>query len=57
LIYSENPGEHNNHVREVPRRLRANSLFAKIEKYEFNVDTTNFLGFVLNPDGIRMDES
>ena len=34
LIYSENPGEHNNNVREVLRWLRANSIFAKIEKCE-----------------------
>jgi hypothetical protein len=29
----------------------------KIEKREFNVDTTDFLGFVISPDGIRMDVS
>jgi len=57
LIYSENPDEHLKHVREILCRLRANSLFAKLEKCEFNVDTTNFLGFVISPDGIQMDES
>ena len=29
----------------------------KIEKCEFDVDTTDFLGFVITPDGIKMDES
>ena len=57
LIYSENPTDHAIHVREVLRRLRANSLFAKIEKCEFDVDTTSFLGFVISPDGLKMDDS
>jgi hypothetical protein len=57
LIFSENPVEHEKHVREVLRRLRAHSLFAKLEKCEFNVDTTNFLGFVISPEGISMDEA
>ena len=57
LIYSDNPDEHLNHVREVLRRLRANNLYAKVEKCAFSVDTTDFLGFVVGPDGLRMDES
>jgi len=54
LIYSENPGQHNN---QVLRRLCANRLFAKIEKCEFNVNITNFLGFLFSPDSTWMDES
>ena len=57
LIYSEDPTEHATHVREVLRRLRANSLFAKLEKCEFNVNTTSFLGFVISPDGLQMDDT
>ena len=57
LIYSENSTEHEAHVREVLRRLREASLFAKIEKCKFDVDTTEFLGFVISPDGIHMSES
>jgi len=57
LVHSENPGEHNDHVRQVLRRLRANSTFAKIEEFEFNIDTTIFLGFVISPGGVRMGES
>ena len=57
LIYSENPDDHTDHVREVLRRLRANSLFAKLEKCEFGVDTTNFLGFIISPDGLKMDDA
>lgn len=57
LIYSDNPDEHLKHVREVLRRLRENNLYAKVEKCAFGVDTTDFLGFVVGPDGLRMDEA
>jgi hypothetical protein len=57
LIYSDDPAEHLNHVREVLRRLREHSLFAKVEKCAFSMDTTDFLGFIISPDGLRMDES
>jgi hypothetical protein len=56
LIYSENPDEHLKHV-EVLRRLRANNLYAKVKKCAFSVDTTDFLGFVIGPDGLRMGDS
>jgi hypothetical protein len=56
LIYSESQSEHENHVCEVLRRLCKFNLFAKMEKCEFNVNTTNFLGYVINPDGIHMDD-
>ena len=57
LIYSEDPSEHEKHVHEVFRRLRKNNLYAKLDKCEFDVDTTNFLGYIISPDGIRMDEA
>jgi hypothetical protein len=57
LIYSDDPAEHLNHVREVLRCLREHSLFAKVEKCAFSMDTTNFLRFIISPDGLRMDES
>jgi Reverse transcriptase (RNA-dependent DNA polymerase) len=56
LIYSENPVKHERHVREVLQRLHKNNLYTKIEKCEFNVNTTNFLGFVISPDGLQMDD-
>ena len=51
LIYLYNIAEHHTHVREVLRRLRDNNLYAKIEKCKFDVQTTNFLGFVISSDG------
>ena len=57
LIYSENPADHTTHVIEVLRRLRTNNLYAKVKKCEFNVTTTDFLGFVISPDGLCMDKT
>jgi len=57
LIYSDNPDEHLIHAREVLRHLRANNLYATVEKRAFSVDTLDCLGFVIGPDCIRMDTS
>ena len=57
LIYSDNPDEHLAHVCEVLRRLRTHNLYAKVEKCAFSVDTTNFLGFIVSPDSLRMDDA
>ena len=55
LVYSDNPDEHLKHVREILRRLRASNLYANVETCPFGMDTTDRLGFVIGPDGIRMD--
>ncbi len=56
LMYSENQTKHEEHVHEVLRWLRTHSLFAKLKKCEFDVDTTNFLGFIITPDSLSMDD-
>ena len=57
LIFSKDPAEHKANVREVLSCLRKYKLFAKAEKCEFSVDTTEFLGFVISPSGISMSQS
>ena len=54
LIYSDNLAEHQQHIREVLTRLRKHGLFAKAEKCEFHVETTEFLGYILTPNGLQM---
>ena len=54
LIYSDNPKEHKKHVREVLRQLRANNLYCSLSKCEFSVTTTEYLGYVLSPQGLHM---
>jgi Reverse transcriptase (RNA-dependent DNA polymerase) len=54
LIYSDNPSQHREHVREVLRRLRLHSLYAKANKCEWHQDSVEFLGYMLSADGLTM---
>ncbi|EED23846.1 retrovirus polyprotein, putative [Talaromyces stipitatus ATCC 10500] len=56
LIYSENELEHEIHVQRVLKRLRSTGLQAALHKCEFHVTETKFLGFILAPDGIKVDQ-
>ena len=56
LVYSSGTlEEHIEHVRKVLVRLKERGLFVKPEKCEFHVTETKFLGFIISPDGVRMD--
>jgi hypothetical protein len=56
LIFSKNQEDHERDVREVLRRLMANQLFCKLSKCSFHVDTVDYLGLVISPIGISMEE-
>ena len=55
LIFSDDPSKHEEHVREVLRRLRKHDLFCKPEKCEFHADRIEYLGYIIGPEGISMD--
>ena len=55
LIYSNTLKEHKRHVRLVLERLQAAGLYLKPSKCEFHVQTVSFLGYIITPEGIRMD--
>ena len=55
MIYSENELEHEGHVRKVLERLRKAGLLADIQKSEFHVKRTKYLGFIISTDGIEAD--
>jgi hypothetical protein len=55
LIYSEDPLEHETHVKKVLDRLRTAGLQADIKKSEFHVTSTKYLGFIVATDSIRVD--
>jgi hypothetical protein len=57
LVFSDNIEDHLQHVREVLSRLAKHGLYAKAEKCEFSVTTTEFLGFIIGADGISMAEN
>ncbi|KAK3548353.1 hypothetical protein QTP70_010714 [Hemibagrus guttatus] len=56
LIYSRSMADHQRHVAEVLHRLRDHNLFLKAEKCLFHQPTVQFLGYVIDHSGVRMDE-
>ncbi|CED85420.1 FOG: Transposon-encoded proteins with TYA, reverse transcriptase, integrase domains in various combinations [Phaffia rhodozyma] len=56
LIFSADPSQHEEHVKEVLSRLRDHKLYAKLEKCEFDTDHWEFLGFVVSDHGVTMDK-
>jgi EAL domain-containing protein (putative c-di-GMP-specific phosphodiesterase class I) len=57
LIYSDNELEHETHVKKILQQLREAGLQAAIHKYEFHITSTKYLGFIVTPDGIKVDPS
>ena len=55
LIYSKSRKEHRIHVRKVLTALREAGLQLDIEKCEFFVTETTYLGLIISSKGIRMD--
>jgi predicted aspartyl protease len=55
LIYSTDRAQHERHVRQVLQRLRDAGLYAKIQKCEFFMEETTFLGIIVGKNGLRMD--
>lgn len=57
VIYSFAGESHEDRVREVLERLRKASLFVKLSKCEFGVDSIDFLGYRIGTAGVSMDTS
>ena len=56
IIYSKSVSQHQKHVEAVLKRLRDAGLQCDINKYEFEVVTTKYLGFIVEAGkGIRID--
>ena len=55
LIFSDNVEEHANDVRKVLDRLRQYDLFVKFSKCAFSVKEVEFLGYIVNANGVKMD--
>ncbi|KAL0172961.1 hypothetical protein M9458_033272 [Cirrhinus mrigala] len=56
LIYSPSLSEHIGHVKLVLQKLREFTLLLKAEKCKFHVTHTSFLGYIISPTGVCMDE-
>lgn len=57
LIYSDNPEQHWDHLRQFLTKLRDNQLVARTRKCEFLQDQIEFLGVVVGPDEARPDNA
>ncbi|KAI3827213.1 hypothetical protein L1987_01285 [Smallanthus sonchifolius] len=55
LIYSRNEEEHAQHLREVLNILRKEKLYAKFSKCAFWLREVQFMGHVINAEGILVD--
>ena len=56
IIRMEIEEEHNKIVAEMIRRLEENDLYVKLEKYKWKVREVGFLGVVIGPEGIKIEE-
>ncbi|GKA74095.1 putative reverse transcriptase domain-containing protein [Tanacetum coccineum] len=55
LAYSKSKEEHEVHLREVLETLRKERLYAKFSKCEFWLQEVQFLGHVINSEGLKVD--
>ncbi|CAH1427775.1 unnamed protein product [Lactuca virosa] len=55
LIYSRSQEEHGKHLREVLEVLKKEKLYAKFSKCDFWIREVQFLGHVVNQEGIMVD--
>ena len=55
LVFSKTPEEHLRHLETVLEILKANSLYCKLKKYDFNKPELKFVGHIVGAKGIRPD--
>jgi len=56
IVRTETEEGHDNIVAEVIKRLEENDLYMKPEKCKWKVREVGFLGVVIGPEGIKMEE-
>ncbi|GJT80917.1 putative reverse transcriptase domain-containing protein [Tanacetum coccineum] len=57
LIYSKNKQEHEEHLKLILELLKKEELYAKFSKCEFWIPKVQFLGHVIDSEGIHVDPS
>ncbi|GKG04743.1 putative reverse transcriptase domain-containing protein, partial [Tanacetum coccineum] len=55
LIYSKNKQEHKEHLNLILELLKKEELYAKFSKCEFWIPKVQFLGHVIDSEGIHVD--
>ena len=56
ILAIEDKEGHNELVAEIVKRLKENYLYVKPEKYKWKVREVGFLGVVIRPEGIKIEE-
>jgi len=56
LVATDTEEEHDELVEEVLKRLEENNLFVKLEKCKWKVREVEFLGVIIGPRGVEMQE-
>ncbi|GJW11106.1 putative reverse transcriptase domain-containing protein [Tanacetum coccineum] len=55
LIYSKNKQEHKEHLKLILELLKKEELYAKFSKCEFWIPKVQFLGHVIDSEGVHVD--
>ncbi|GJS51424.1 putative reverse transcriptase domain-containing protein [Tanacetum coccineum] len=55
LIYSKSKEEHSEHLKIILDLLKKEKLYAKFLKYDFWLESVQFLGHVINRKGVHVD--
>jgi len=56
IVGMETEEEHDEIVAKIIKRLEENDLYIKPEKYKWKVREVGFLGVVIGPDRVKMEE-
>ncbi|EUC60894.1 Transposon Tf2-1 polyprotein, putative, partial [Rhizoctonia solani AG-3 Rhs1AP] len=56
LVFSKDEKTHTEQVKEVLRRLEKNDLYCNPEKSFFHVPQVEYLGFIISPEGVQVDQ-
>ena len=56
IVGTESEEGHDERVKEVIKRLEENDLYIKLEKCKWKMKEVGFLGMVIGPEGIKMEE-
>ncbi|GJR34165.1 putative reverse transcriptase domain-containing protein [Tanacetum coccineum] len=57
LIYSKTKGEHSEHLKIILDLLKKEKLYAKFSKCDFWLESVQFLGHVINREGVHVDSA
>ena len=55
LVFSENEGVHEKHLKNTMENLNSAGIKLNKEKCQFRQQEIDFLGFVINKDGVKAD--